>query len=925
MHDEPRWRRYLRFWRRNIAADVDDELAFHFEQRVAEFMAAGTTREEAEARARARFGDAEHAHDELLTIGRRVEQRRERFRVLDNLRQDTVVAMRGLRRSPGLAIACIVTIALGVGANGAMFSLADRLFARPPGGVRNPGELRRFYARTTFSVGEVAEIRSGFPYRVFALLDSNLAPRVQLAGYTKPDTMPMTTMPDGKTAAPFTVHGAYVTNSYMPVLGVRPALGRFFAADENVVGSPVHVAVISDRLWRRAFDTDSSVIGRAVNIDRQRATIIGVAPRGFDGPDLSSTDVWMPFASHPGPTDGSWYNSFFSGTYLRLIGRVTSGTTNEWLSGVATTVVRRTVVPGARGFTTNALRDTNAVMLAGPILESLAPSIKQAPEVGIATRLVGVTIIVLLIACANVASLLLARALGRRREIAVRIALGVSRPRLIAQLLCEGVLLAAIAGVAALLVSLWAGNALRALLMPGTYWADSALDARVVLFIGVIAIGTGILAGLVPALQASQPELTESLKSGARDGGTGARRSRLRQLLLVAQMAMSVLLLYGAGLFVHSLMRLREIDLGFDAERVIYGSVYFLNPTGGYIDYEASRSPRIPQGLMETAQRLSGAPGVERVALSTGGPMGSYAMIGVYMPDGSHVPLLDKRDPVWNATTPNYLEATGSRLARGRFFSDADRNGAPVVVINEVAARTYWPQRDALGQCLRLFSKTEPCATVIGILRDSHVEEVVEQPVLQLFTPFGYDSLGRPRGARTLIVRATPGQTAAVKALVHRELGRTFPTLAVDFVKSVPELLANELRPWRVGLLLFGGFGILALVVAALGTYSVLSYAVTQRLHEIGVRIALGARSPDVLRLVVGQGLRLAMVGVVSGIVIALAGSRVMESLLYDTSPREPMVTVGVAALLVTIAALASAVPARRAARVDPVEVLRTD
>jgi len=847
---------------------------------------------------------------------------RERLQALESLRQDTIFAIRGLRRSPGVAIACIVTIALGVGANGAMFSLADRLFERPPAGVRDPGGLRRLYARTSWTVGEVAEIRSEFPYRVFALLDSNLASHVQLAGYTKPDTMAMADAPNGP---PITVHGTYVTPSYMPVLGIHPALGRFFAPDEQILGSPAHVAVVSDRLWRRAFDADPAVIGRTVNIDRQRTTIIGVAPKSFDGPDLSSTEVWMPFASRPGPNDGRWYTSFFSGPYLRLVGRVMDGTTNEWISSVATTIVRRTSVQTGRGGVTNALRDTSAVMLTGPILESLGPSIKPAPEVGIATRLIGVTIIVLLIACANVASLLLARALGRRREIAVRIALGVSRSRLVAQLLCEGLLLAVVAGVAALLVSLWAGSALRALIMPGTYWAESAIDGRVILFIGVVAIGTGILAGLVPAVQASQPELTEALKSGTRDGGTGAGGSRLRQLLLVAQVAMSVLLLYGAGLFVHSLVRLRTIDLGFDAQQVVYGEVYFLDPTGSRIDLEASRTPRIAQGLMETAQRLNGAPGVERVALGTGGPMGSNAMIGVYRPDGDLAPRLDKRDPVWNATTPNYLEATGSHLARGRFFTDADGNGAPVAVVNEIAARTYWPGQDALGQCLRLLAKTAPCSTVIGVVRDSHVDDVIEQPVLQIITPFGYDSLTRPRGARTLIVRARPGRTAAVETLVRRELAREFPTLTVAFVKSVPETMSDQMRPWRVGLFLFGGFGVLAVIVAALGTYSVLSYSVTQRLHEIGVRIALGARAPDVLRLVIGQGLRLSVIGVAIGLVISLAASRVMQSLLYDTSPREPMVAVGVAALLTAIAAVASAVPARRAARVDPVEVLRAE
>ena len=922
-HDQ-RWRRYLRFWPRNVAADVDDELAFHFEQRVAEFMAAGASRAEAEARARVRFGDVGNTHDELLSIGRRVDRRRERLHAVENLRHDLVVALRGLRRSPGLAIACVVTIALGVGANGAMFSLADRLFSRPPSGVRAPSELRRIYARTLYGGGGVETIRSGFPYRVFTLLDSNLAPRVRLAGYTAPDTMPMTA--DASTAQSSTIHGAYVTRGYMSVLGVRPALGRFFGADEEIMGSPVNVAVISDRFWRRAFDADSSIIGKTVNINRQRTTVIGVTQAGFDGPDLSATDVWMPLASYPASSDGGWYTSFFSATHLRLVGRVEPGTTNEWISGVTTTLVRRTAVQGVRGITINVLRDTTAVMLTGPILESLGPSIKPAPEIGIATRLVGVTIIVLLIACANVASLLLARALGRRREIAVRIALGASRSRLVAQLLCEGLLLAVIAGVAALLVSIWAGGALRALLMPSTYWAGAAVDTRVVLFIGIATIGTGVLAGLVPALQASNPELSDALKSGARDGGAGIGGARLRQVLLVAQVAMSVLLLYGAGLFVHSLLRLRAIDLGFDAERTVYASACLLDPGGSYIDLESCDSPRVAARLMEAARRLESVPGVERVALSTGGPMGgSASMPVVYLADGTPAPLIDKRGPVSNATTPNYLQTTGSRLTRGRFFADADRSGPPVVVVNESAARLYWPQRDALGQCLRLATATAPCSTVIGIVNDSHVHGVVEAPYLQILTPFSYDSVGRPRDVRTLIVRAKLGQTAGVQAMVRRELGSVFPAQSVAFVKSVADSMANELRPWRVGLYLFGGFGVLALVVAALGTYSVLSYAITQRLHEIGVRIALGARSLDVLRLVITEGVRLTAIGIGIGLAVALAASHVMQSLLYETSPREPLVTLGVAALLVAIAAAASAVPARRAARVDPVEVLRAE
>jgi predicted permease len=461
--------------------------------------------------------------------------------------------------------------------------------------------------------------------------------------------------------------------------------------------------------------------------------------------------------------------------------------------------------------------------------------------------------------------------------------------------------------------------------MPQTYWAESAVDARVVLFIGAIAIGTGVLAGLAPALQASRPEVTEALKGGTRGGGSGARRSRLRQLLLVAQVAMSVLLLYGAGLFVHSLLRLRGMDLGFDADRIVYGAVYLVNPQGNYLDWGQSGSTRVKRGLMATAQQLGGSPGVEQVALSSGGPMGGYAMIGLYMQDGSHVPRLDARDAAWNAASPSYFAVTGSRLVRGRLFTDVDRSDQAVIVVNETAARTYWPGGEALGQCLRLFSTTAPCATVIGIVRDSHVEDVVEKPVLQLISPFTTDSLGLPRGVSAVIVRAAPGQTAHVKAALRRALTRQFPTLAVPYVRSVQESMATELRPWRVGLMLFGGFGILALIVAALGTYSVLSYAVTQRMHEIGVRVALGARGADVVRLVVGQGVRVAAIGVAVGLAMALAVSRVMQSLLYETSPREPMVTVGVAALLIAVAAAASAVPARRAARVDPVGVLRAE
>lgn len=837
--------------------------------------------------------------------------------VADALRQDVKFAFRSLRRSPGVAIACVVTIALGVGANGAMFALVDRLFVRAPAGIRQPEDIRRLYLRTSFSVGEVTTIEDRFTVPAFALLDSSLKPRVQLAASTPPDTMPLR-----MGNATSVVHGAYVTGTFMSVLGVRPALGRFFAADEEVLGVPVYVAVVSHSLWQRAFGGDANVLGKTVEINRQRTTIIGVAQSDFAGPDLGGTDVWMPLPTFPAPSDGSWYKNIGARATLNVLGRVAADVPNEWLETAATTIVRRATMGN-----TNVVRDTGAVVLPGPLLESLAPSITPTPQVAISIRLVGVTLIVLLIACANVANLLLARALGRRREIAVRLALGISRRRLVAQLLTEGLLLSIAAAAAALLVSFWAGGALRTLVTPDIDWTEPVLDSRIVGFVVVVSLGAGVLSALAAALQGSRPELSSALRGGAREGSAGVTRSRLRRTLLAAQISLCVLLLHGAGLFVRSIWKIRGLDLGFDSDRVVYASTAFVMPDGNYLDYgyEPATAQRLGAGLERVAARLSSVNDVQGVALTTGGPFLGYSMARLFFADGRPVPRLENRDPAWIASTASYAAVTGLRILRGRFFTDADRSGPRVAVVNQTAAHAYWPGENPLGQCLTFFIPTEPCATVIGVVENARLSELVEPSTAQILTPLGFSFSGRTWSPHFLAVRAQPGRRARVAALVRRELRRAFPERSVPWVFTGADRLAPQLRPWRTGSLLFSAFGVLALLVAAFGTYSVISYAVSQRAQEMSVRIALGARAADLHRLVLGEGIRVAAVGIGAGLIGSLLGAGLLQSMLYDTNARDPIVTISVVALLTVVTIATSLFPAERAARADPVMALRAD
>ena len=834
----------------------------------------------------------------------------------DHLRQDVAYARRSLRRSPGFAATVVATLALGVGANAALFSLADRLFLQNPAGVTDPGSLRRVYERTDHTFASVLSIGDRFGYPQYQVVRQALAAGAQTAAYTAPDSVRV-----GDDAPP--ASGVYASANFLPVLGAHTRLGRLFGSDDDRMGNGALVAVISDAFWHARFGGDPHIIGRVVSMARQRYTIIGVTQPGFVGIDLTPVDVWFPLATFPSPSIGDvpWYESWRSPAQVRVLSRVSPHVSNEWLASAAT-------IAFDRGEIANAPRapDT-ATLLLGPIQEARGPSIQPDREVAITTRLAGVTFIVLLIACANVTNLLLSRAHRRRREIAVRLALGVSRARLIGQLLTEGAVLALIAGAAAFLVGVWGAMALRHAVLPPGDAGSTTLDWRIAAFSMSVALVSGLLAGLTPALRASRPDLTSALKSGSRAGAT-LDQSTFRAALVLVQAALSVVLLVGAGLFVRSLNSARAIDVGFDADRLVTATVYFADPRGHYVNYfDRSHMAQVTGGLSRVAARVRRVPGVESAALAMSPPMQGFAMSAFYLAGGRQAPNVSGVEPTVITAAPNYFGTVGARLVRGRFFNESDNAGSePVAVVNETAAKAFWPGHDALGECMMMAFATAPCMRVIGVVQDVHVMGLVQKPIANVIAPFSQqhgDGMFAHPGY--LLVRVSPGRQGAVIAVLRRMIRDELPTAEPPWIESSATNMQNELAPWRLGASLFSAFGMLALIVAALGMYSVRAYSVSQRTHEIGVRMAVGARGIQIVSLVIREGVRVVLIGIAAGIAASLALGKFVASLLYGTSPHDPVVVVVVALVLAIVSVLASAVPARRAARIDPMVALRAD
>jgi predicted permease len=805
-------------------------------------------------------------------------------------------AIRGLLRSPGFTAAVVVTLALGIGVNATMFGIIDRLLLSAPEMVKESDQVRRPYVRLhERRTGELVHQRA-MPYLDFQdwQAASSLA---SVAAYWSHDV----TLGRGVEAV--RVNGCFASASFFKTVGIDPALGRFFDESEDRDGA-AGVAVLSYGLWQSKFGGDPSVLGNTVDIGRGSYTIIGVAPHGFTGVDLDQVDVWVPLHAYSVESESErWKNS--RGYYwIKVVARLNRGVSVAAAEAEATQLHRN----GRRELIDRGYYDEGATVVLAPLVESRGPNASRESRVSV--LLAGVSLIVLLIACANVANLLLARGLRRRKEIAVRLALGISRHRLMGQLLTESLVLAVLGGLAALLAASWGADFIRHILLPEVAWTDPPVSGRVLAFTALAALVTGIVSGIVPALQASHPNLAVDLKDSARAGVV--RRSRTRVALLVVQGALSVVLLVGAGLFVRSLQRIEGLDLGLDSQAVVYAQLE-LEPR----ERAAEEVGRIYQRSLE---RLRSLPAVEHVSASGGLPFWGGSIEDVYVPGLDSIPA-PPPGPHIDMVTPGYFATLGIAMRRGRDFNATDRAGTePVAIVNESMARGLWGN-EPLDKCFRIASPDAPCTRVVGVVADSHRMQVVETQKWVYYL----SAAQHPEASPSSILLRGRGDARGLAQAVRRELLAGDPDIKYAVVRPLRDMIDPQLRAYRLGATLFAAFGCLALIVAALGLYSVLAFNVAQRTHEIGVRSALGATRRRIVTHILRESVTLAAIGIALGLVIAIAAGGAIAPLLYETPPRDPVVLVLVTLTLLLAAATAGLVPASRAARIDPNAALRVE
>jgi len=893
----PAWRRYLRFWGADPVRDVDDELSFHLQARVDEYIGAGMDPGRARAEAEARFGSVAQVREHTVAIDAQWARERGFADRMHAVGSDVRHAARRLRRSPSVTIAAVLCFALGIGANTSIFSVVDAVLFRPLPfadasrlvilGEQLPAFAAKNYG--TISAPEYLDYKTlnGRVFANSAIVDDG---SFVLTG----------------DAGPERVLGAQVSASIFDVLGVRAARGRTFLPDEDAISAP-NVVVLSHALWQRRFGADSSVVDRSMAIGGESYRVIGIMPPGFAFPlpGISGgvADLFVPYRITPAveKTRANVYNTV-------LVARLAPGVALEGAKAAAAEIARRlpTLHPGAYGAKQVTLTDLF------PLRDRAISGVRRSLVVLLAA--VG---FVLLIACINVSSLLIARAAARQHELALRRALGASRGRVLREFAAESFLIVAIGSALGVVLAIWGvrvlANAAPEEMLQGY---AVAVDGRVLLFTGSIAALTAFAVSLFPSLHAGDELLDAMLREDGRGGGggtIGGARQRGRRLLGATQIALAVVVAAGAVLMVESFVNTRNVDPGFEP-------AHLLSFRLGVPDYRYRTSTDVEAFERDMAARLRRLPGVHAASAATSAPM-AETWRATATPEG--VPIEKTPVVLMTLVYPGYIDALGLRMRAGAAFTGRETRESPrVAIINEAFARQFFAGVNPVGRRLKWGSpqSTDPWATVVGVAEnvnevalDAAAEPAVYYPALQQDTAFVASSLRE----LTYVVRAERDPSALFDP-VRRAVHDADPEIPVVKLRTMNDVVALSVVGRRFNTMLLVGFAALALALAAVGIYGLMAYAVLQRTREIGIRLAVGATPSNVLGLVVGQAARLALVGVGTGLLGAIALTRVMQSLLFDVSPLDPLALGGAALLLLAVAGLSSSVPALRASRVDP-------
>jgi putative ABC transport system permease protein len=862
-------------------AAIVEELAQHLDESYAELLASGMSEADAYRQMRAELHDGG-----LLTHGlRRVERftnpepivlgTNRRTNMIADLWQDLRYGARMLLKQPGFSLIAMLTLALGIGANTAMFSVVNAVLLRP---VPFPEPERLMLlvdgkGPANFAAADLRDL--ALQNRSFAQLGAYTTATFNLAGGSEPER----------------VNGARVSAGLLPTLGVQPLYGRNLTAEEDREGG-AKVVLLGHGVWQRQFGADPNVVGRAIRLDEQSYTVIGVLPAGLNFP--SDKELFVPLA-----LSARALASYFTPFFITLTARLKPGVTRSQADAELATIIK----PGEKGPRFRSLRVMG-------LQEALLGDVRTMMLV-----LLGAVGFVVLIACANLANLLLTAAARRQKEIAVRLGLGANRNRVVRQFLTESLLLAGLGGVAGLLLA-YGGMTLINALLPSTIPRNGeiSVDGRVLAFTCALTGLAGLLFGTLPALRASQTALTEALQAGSRTLGGSVGANRLRASLVVSQVALTVVLLTGAGLLIKSFVRLQQTPLGFRPEQLLTARISLPRSAYATPQQRLSFADRL---LEETRQQ----PGMQEAALTSFLPFATgNHMFGILMngqKDEERRPGMPTAN--FRAVSPDYFRVMGIPLLKGREFSGADHERAPlVVVINETMAKRYWPNANPIGQRIKETFNDEAWREIVGIVGSVRHLARGEAPKPEMFVPLSQV----PPETLNVAVR-TQVELGSFAATLRRSVIAIDANLPLFEVRTMEDRLFESVAQPRFRTVLLGVFAALALMMAVVGLYAVMAVSVAQRTHELGIRVALGAQRRDVIGLVLRQGIKLVSLGIVIGLAGAWALTRVLATLLYEVKPTDPLTFVAVPVLLIAVAILACWLPARQAASVDPLTALR--